>query len=84
MKIKETISPELKDIIKSCTKVEQRKKVADEHKISIHTLNSLINGNRNINENNKACIIELLTKAIINAKDMNFALMDYYQSIRML
>ena len=84
MKFKQTISPELKDIIKSCTKVEQRRRVATKHQISIHTLNSLIEGKRNINDNNKACIVELVTKAIKNAKEMNFSLMDYYQSIRML
>jgi len=83
MKFKKTISPELKDIIKSCTKVEQRKRVAAKHQISIHTLNSLIEGKRSINDNNKACIVELVTKAIKNAKEMNFTLIDYYQSIRM-
>ena len=84
MKYSKTISPELKDIIKSCTSVEQRKEAASKHSISIHTLNSVIEGKRKVNLNNQRCITELLRISIKNARDMNYSLLDYYQELKYL
>jgi len=84
MKYSKTISPELKDILKSCTTVSQREETATNHNISIHTLNSVINGSRNITLKNQKCIQDLLAKAINNAKEMHFTLLDYYQEIKYL
>ena len=84
MKYTKTISPELKDILKSCTSVEQRKIVASKHEISIHTLNSVIEGNRKVNLNNQNCITELLRISIVNARNMHYSLLDYYQELKQL
>ena len=84
MKYSKTISLELKDILKSCTSVSQREETAIKHNISILTLNSVINGNRNITFKNQKCIQDLLAKAINNAKEMHFTLLDYYQEIKYL
>ncbi len=81
MKYTKTISQELKDILKSCTSVEQRKSVASKHQISIHTLNSVIEGKRKITENNKPCVIDLLSISINKAKDMRLSLLEYYQGL---
>lgn len=84
MKFNKTISKELKDILIACTSVEQRKIVGNKHKVSIHTINSLLEGKRKVNKNNQKCIIELLRMSIQNARDMHYSLMDYYQEIKHL
>lgn len=84
MKYTKIISPELKDILKSCTSVDQRKEVASKHEISIHTLNSVIEGKRKVNLNNQKCITELLRLSIINARSMHSSLLDYYQDMKQL
>jgi hypothetical protein len=84
MKYTKTISPQLKDILKSCTSVEQRKQVASKHEISIHTLNSVIEGKRKVNLNNQNCITELLRISIVNARNMHYSLLDYYQELKQL
>lgn len=76
------ITPELKGIIKACTTVNDRFRIAEKHEFSIHTLNSLVEGNRNINDNNKGCVIDLVSAAIENAKKMDLTLLDYYQEIK--
>tara|TARA_R110002153_G_scaffold58100_1_gene159502 strand:- start:2497 stop:2760 length:264 start_codon:yes stop_codon:yes gene_type:complete len=82
MKFNNTISKELKSMIKACTTRLQRKDVALKYDISIHTLNSLVEGNRNINARNKDCIIELLRISIINSKKMGLTLIDYYAEMK--
>lgn len=84
MKYSKTISPELKDILKSCTSVEQRKEIASKYSISIHTLNSVIEGKRKVNLNNQLCITELMRVAVKNARDMHYSLLDYYQELKYL
>lgn len=81
MKFENKISKELKSIIKACTTTLQRKDVALKYDISIHTLNSLVEGNRNINARNKACIIELLRISIVNSKKMGLTLINYYEQM---
>jgi len=84
MKYTKTISTELKDILKSCTSVEQRKLTASKHQISIHTLNSVIEGKRKVNLNNQKCITELMRIAVANARDMHTSLLDYYKDLKQL
>jgi len=84
MKYTKTISPELKNILKSCTTVDQRKLTASKHQISIHTLNSVIEGKRKVNLNNQKCITELMRIAVANARDMHTSLLDYYKDLKQL
>ena len=82
MTFDKTISPELRNILKSCTTVQQRTDLAHIHSISPHTLMAVINGKRNIVETNKSCIIDLLELAIKNAKEFNQSLIEYYNQIK--
>jgi len=84
MKYTKTISTELKDILKSCTTVDQRKLTAIKHEISIHTLNSVIEGKRKVNLNNQKCITELMRIAVANARGMHTSLLNYYQDLKQL
>jgi len=82
MKFKQRTSPQLRRVIKACTTREQRENVANNHKFSIHTLNSLIEGNKNILDSNRYCISELLEIAIQNANKMGISLMKYYEEVK--
>ena len=68
MTFKNTISEELRDILKSCTSVKERRRISEKHNISIHTLNSVLEGKRNITLNNHDAILELIAQSISNAK----------------
>jgi hypothetical protein len=81
MTFNKTISTELRDILKACTNKQERLRVAEKTGVSIHTLNSVIEGKRKITENNKPCIIDLLCISIKKAKDMRLSLLDYYQGL---
>lgn len=82
MKFQNTISNELKDILKCCTTVPERRRIADKHNISIHTLNSVLEGKRNITFNNHDAILELLAQAISNAKSFHMSLIDYFHETK--
>ena len=82
MKFQNTISNELKDILKCCTSVNERRRIADKHNISIHTLNSVLEGKRNITFNNHDAILELLAQAISNAKSFHMSLIDYFHETK--
>ena len=81
MTFNKTISTELRDILKACTNKQERLKVAEKRGVSIHTLNSVIEGKRNITKNNKPCVIDLLSISINKAKDMRLSLLEYYQGL---
>ncbi len=81
MTFDKTISKELRDILKACTNKQERLKVAEKRGVSIHTLNSVIEGKRNITERNKPCVIDLLSISINKAKDMRLSLLDFYQGL---
>lgn len=81
MTFNKTISTELRDILKACTSKKERLKVAEKRGVSIHTLNSVIEGKRNITENNKPCVIDLLSISINKSKDMRLSLLEYYQGL---
>ena len=82
MKFQNTISNELKDILKCCTSVTERRRIAEKHNISIHTLNSVLEGKRNITFNNHDAILELLAQAISNAKSFHMSLLDYFHETK--
>ena len=82
MKFDNTISKELIDILKCCTSIPERIRIAEKHNISIHTLNSVLEGKRNITFNNHDAIIELLAQALSNAKSFNMSLLDYFQELK--
>jgi len=82
MTFKNTISEELRDILKSCTSVKERINIAEKHNISIHTLNSVLEGKRNITFNNHDAILELLAQAISNAKSFHMSLIDYFHETK--
>lgn len=82
MTFQNTISKELKDILKCCTTVEERHRIAKKHNISIHTLNSVLEGKRNITLNNHDAILELIAQAISNAKSFHMSLIDYFHEIQ--
>lgn len=82
MTFKNTISEELRDILKSCTSVTERRKIADKHNISIHTLNSVLEGKRNITLNNHDAILELIAQSITNAKSNHMSLLDYFHETK--
>ena len=81
MKFEKKISPELRNILKSCTTVAQRQEIANEHAMSLHTLNSVINGQRSITNGTKECLLDLVIKAIENAKEFNQSLINYYTNL---
>ena len=78
MKFEKKISPELRNILKSCTTVAQRQEIANDHLMSLHTLNAVINGQRSITDSTKKAVINLVIKAIENAKKFNQSLITYY------
>ena len=81
MKFEKKISPELRNILKSCTTIAQRQQVANAHSMSVHTLNSVINGQRSITDGTKKCLLDLVIKAIENAKEFNQSLINYYTNL---
>jgi hypothetical protein len=84
MKYERKISEHLKQIIKNCTTIDERKKVAKRHHISFHTLNSVVDGNRNISFANQDAITELVARSIQNASAMHMSLLDYFDQIKQI
>lgn len=79
MKYNERISPPMKRLLKTCTTIDQRKEVASQNNISIHTLNSIIEGKRKITDFNQKSLIDLLRVSIANAKSMSMSLTKYWK-----
>jgi len=78
MKFEKQISPELRNILKACTTVNQRKDVASINGMSMHTLNAMINGQRSITDSTKQSLIDLVSLSLDNAKSFNLTLTEYY------
>jgi plasmid maintenance system antidote protein VapI len=78
MKFEKQISPELRNILKACTTVNQREDVASINGMSMHTLNAMINGQRSITDSTKQSLIDLVSLSLDNAKSFNLTLTDYY------
>ena len=78
MKFEKQISPELRNILKACTTVNQREDVASINEMSMHTLNAMINGQRSITDSTKQSLIDLVSLSLDNAKSFNLTLTEYY------
>jgi plasmid maintenance system antidote protein VapI len=78
MKFEKQISPELRNILKACTTVNQREDVASINGMSMHTLNAMINGQRSITDSTKQSLIDLVSLSLDNAKSFNLSLTEYY------
>ena len=78
MKFEKQISPELRNILKACTTVNQREDVASINGMSMHTLNAMINGQRSITDSTKQSLIDLVSLSLDNAKSFNLTLTEYY------
>ena len=78
MKFEKQISPELRNILKACTTIQQRKDVASQNGMSLHTFNAMINGQRSITDSTKQSLIDLVSLSLDNAKSFNLSLTEYY------
>ena len=78
MKFEKQISPELRNILKACTTVNQREDVASINGMSMHTLNAMINGQRSITDSTKQSLVDLVGLSLDNAKSFNLSLTEYY------
>ena len=75
MQFKNKLSPEISHAIKANTTLLEREAIAAIHEVSIHTLNSIINRQRNISEGTKNVIIDLIEVAIESANAKGETLM---------
>jgi plasmid maintenance system antidote protein VapI len=78
MKFEKQISPELRNILKACTTVQQRQDVASQNGMSLHTFNAMINGQRSITDSTKQGLIDLVSLSLDNANQFNLSLTEYY------
>ena len=78
MKFEKQISPELRNILKACTTVQQREDVASQNGMSLHTFNAMINGQRSITDSTKQGLIDLVSLSLDNANQFNLSLTEYY------
>lgn len=77
MKYKTKLSQELSRAIKDNTTPEQREIVAVTYGMSVHTMNSIINRQRNINHRNHLAINEVVSLAILNTNQNGKTLTNY-------
>ena len=75
MQFKNKLSPEISHAIKANTTLLEREAIAAIHEVSIHTLNSIINRQRNISEGTKNVLIDLIEVAIESANAKGETLM---------
>ena len=75
MQFKKKLSPQISHAIKANTTLLEREAIAAIHEISIHTLNSVINMQRNISEGTKNAIIDIVEVAIESANAKGETLM---------
>jgi len=81
MKYKAKLSQELSRAIKDNTTPEQRDIVASTYGMSVHTMNSIINRQRNINHRNYLAINEVVSLAILNTNQNGKTLTNYRNDI---
>ena len=75
MQFKNKLSPQISHAIKANTTLLEREAIAAIHEISIHTLNSVINMQRNVSEGTKNAIIDIVEVAIESANAKGETLM---------
>ena len=76
MQFKNKLSPQISHAIKANTTKIQREAIAAIYEISIHTLNSILNRQRNVSEGTKNALIDLIEVAIESANANGEALID--------
>jgi hypothetical protein len=81
MKYKTKLSQELSRAIKDNTTPEQREIVAVTYGMSVHTMNSIINRQRNINHRNHMAINEVVSLAILNTNENGKTLTNYREDL---
>lgn len=77
MKYKAKLSHQLSRAIKDNTTPEQRDIVAATYGMSVHTMNSIINRQRNINHRNYLAVNEIVSLAILNTNENGKTLTNY-------
>jgi hypothetical protein len=82
MKFKNTLSVQMSRAIKDNTTTNQRDAIAAIHEISIHTLNSVINRQRNVSSSNKNALIDIIEVAIHSANEKGETLSQYVEDIK--
>jgi hypothetical protein len=73
------LGKQLTRAIKANTTRAERQRVAERHIISVHTLNTVISGERKITNFNEPALTEIIKLAIHNANKNGKTLADYYQ-----
>lgn len=81
MKFNERLSSLMSQAIKANTSTTEREGVAAIHEISIHTLNSVINMQRNIVRSNVPALTDIIRLAILNANKYGISLTRYIGNI---
>jgi hypothetical protein len=79
MQFRPQLGKQIKRAIKANTTRAERQDVAIKNTISVHTLNSLINGDRNITTANEPALSDIIKIAIKNANNNGKTLADYYK-----
>lgn len=82
MIFKDTLSPQMSRAIKDNTTTMQRKAIALQFDISIHTLNSVLNCKRKVSKNNVKAVIEMIKIAIHSANEKGYTLSQYKEQIK--
>tara|TARA_R110000868_G_scaffold12709_2_gene60229 strand:+ start:720 stop:998 length:279 start_codon:yes stop_codon:yes gene_type:complete len=82
MTFQNLLSKQMGKAIKDNTTPLQRKSVAIEFGISIHTLNSVLNSQRKVSNNNLKAIVEIIRVAIHSANSKGFTLTQYKEEIK--
>ncbi len=77
MKFKTKLSQQMSRAIKDNTTPEQREIVAVTYGMSVHTMNSIINRQRNINDKNHLALNEIVSLAILNTNENGKTLTNY-------
>jgi hypothetical protein len=73
------LGKQLTRAIKANTTRFERQVVSEKHLISVHTLNTVISGERKITNFNEPALSDIIKLAIKNANNNGKTLADYYQ-----
>ena len=79
MKFEPYLGKQLTRAIKANTTRAERQVVAERHLISVHTLNTVISGERKITNFNEPALTEIIKLAIRNANYNGKTLANYYE-----
>ena len=82
MTFQDLLSKEMSRAIKDNTTTQERREVAAEFGISIHTLNSVLNCKKKVSKNNMNAIVEIVRIAIHSANSKGFTLTQYKEQIK--